>query len=133
VGAKAPALDRGDPALPTFNFLPGVALRVPVTDANNQPVGGVRYPDAVLTLGVPAPVAVPPVVTRSITETCGNFGGWRPFTSAELTARYGGVDRYVARYAPLLDGLIEQGRVLASDRAGVLAFVRGRYLGAPAM
>jgi hypothetical protein len=132
-GPKAPALDRGDPALPTFNFLPGVALRVPVTDANNQPVGGVRYPDAALTLGVPSPVSVPPVVTRSITETCGNFGGWRPFTSAELTARYGSADRYVALYGRVLDGLIAQGRVLASDRAGVLAFVRGRYLSAPAM
>jgi len=116
-----------------ISFFPGVALLVPTTDADNQPMGGVRYPDVVLTLGVPAPVAVPPVVTRSITETCGNFGGWRPFTSAELTARYGGVDRYVALYGLLLDGLIAQGRVLASDRAGVLAFVRGRYLSAPAM
>lgn len=130
-GPLAPALDRGDPALPMFNFLPGVALRVPVTDANNQPVGGVRYPDVVLTLGVPTPVSVPPVATRSITDTCGNFGGWRPFTSAELTARYGSVDRYVAGYGLLLDGLIAQGRVLASDRDGVLAFVRGRYVSAP--
>jgi Alpha/beta hydrolase domain len=130
-GPEPPALDGGNPALPTFNFLPGVALRVPVTNANNQPVGGVLYPDVVLTLGVPAPVAVPPVATRSITDTCGNFGGWRPFTAAELTARYGSVDRYVTVYGLLLDGLIAQGRVLAPDRAGVLAFVRSRYLSAP--
>jgi hypothetical protein len=76
-------------------------------------------------------VSVPPVATRSITDTCGNFGGWRPFTAAELTARYGSADRYVAAYGQLLDRLVARGRVLASDRAVVLAFVRSRYQSAP--
>jgi hypothetical protein len=131
-GPTAPDLDNGNPALPLFNFLPGHTLLVPVADANNQPLGGVTYPDAALTLGVPGPVSVPPVATRSITDTCGNLGGWRPFTQPELAARYGSVDRYVARYSVLLDRLIAQGRVLESDRTGVLAFVRGRFVNAPA-
>jgi hypothetical protein len=84
-----------------------------------------------MALGIPSPVSVPPVATRSITDTCGNYGGWRPFTAAELDARYGGADRYVTAYGTLLDRLIARGQVLASDRAGVLAFVGGRYRAAP--
>jgi hypothetical protein len=132
-GPAAPVLDQGNPDLPLFNPLPGVRLRVPVVDADNQPVGGrVRFPDAVLTLGVPAPVSVPPVATRSIADTCGNFGGWRPFTASQLATRYGSVEQYVAAYAPLLDRLIARGYVLPTDRAGILAFVRTRFLAAPA-
>jgi len=130
-GPAPPDLDRADPNLPLFNFLPGVNLRVPVVDQNGQPAGGVEYPDIALTLGTPRPVSVPPVATRSITDTCGNYGGWRPFTAAEIQARYGGADQFVAAYASVLDPLIAQGRILASDRAGVLAFVRNRYLAAP--
>jgi hypothetical protein len=130
-GPAPPGLDRADPALPLFNFLPGIDLRVPAVDQNNQPVGGVVFPDVALTLGTPSPVSVPPVATRSITDTCGNYGGWRRFTAAELEARYGGVDRYLTAYASMLDRLVVRGQVLASDRAGVLAFVRDRYLAAP--
>jgi hypothetical protein len=107
-------------------------LKVPVASADSQPLGGITFPDAQLTLGVPSPVSVPPVATRSITDTCGNFGGWRPFTASQLTARYRSVDRYLTAYAQLLDRLIARGQVLASDRAGVLDFVRDRYQSAPA-
>jgi hypothetical protein len=131
-GPTAPDLDRGDPTLPLFNFLPGVRLRVPVVDADNQPSGGVPFPDVRLSLGAPGPVAVPPVATRSIADTCGNFGGWQPFTSARLTARYGSVDQYVAAYDRLLSPMIARGYVLPSDRAGILAYVRGVYDSAPA-
>jgi hypothetical protein len=131
-GPAAPDLDRGDPTLPLFNFLPGVSLRVPVVDADNQPLGGVTFPDVRLSLGAPGPVSVPPVVTTSIAQTCGNFGGWQPFTSAQLTARYGSVDRYVAAYDRLLKPLIAKGFVLSADRAGILDYVRGVYDSAPA-
>lgn len=131
-GPVGPDLDHDDPTLPLFNFLPGVRLTVPAVDADNQPVGGgVLFPDVLLTLGRPAPVAVPPVATRSITDTCGNFGGWRPFTAAELTARYGNVRRYVAEYARVLDGVIARGYVLGSDRTGMLEYVRDLYTTAP--
>jgi Alpha/beta hydrolase domain len=126
-------LDQDNPALPLFNFLPGVDLKVPVTNADNQPTGGrVTYPDIALTLGSPTPVSVPPVATRSILDTCGNFGGWRPFTAAQLAARYGSVDAYVTAYGKLLDRLIDRGNVLAADRDGILAFVRNLYNAAPA-
>jgi hypothetical protein len=131
-GPAPPDLDLGDPALPLFNFLPGVTLRVPVVDPQNQPVGGVTFPDVALTLGVPSPVAVPPVATRSITDTCGNLGGWRPFTAAQLAGRYGDVERYLSRYAVLLDRLIADGYVLPGDRPGILDVVRARYTSAPA-
>jgi hypothetical protein len=130
-GPGQPDLDRSDPTLPLFNFLPGVRLLVPVVDSDNQPLGGITFPDVRLTLGRPTPVAVPPVATRSITDTCGNFGGWQRFTAAQLTARYGSVDRYVAAYGRILDELIARGHVLRSDRAGVLDYVRGLYNTAP--
>jgi hypothetical protein len=130
--ATAPVLDQGNPNLPLFNFLPGVDLKVPVANADNQPQGGrVSYPDVVLSLGSPTPVSVPPVATRSILDTCGNFGGWQPFTAAQLQARYGSVDNYVDRYGQLLDRLIRSGNVLAADRDGLLAFVRTLYNAAP--
>jgi Alpha/beta hydrolase domain len=122
----------GDPNLPLFNFLPGHDLRVPVTNRANQPVGGALFPDAVLSLGRPSPVSVPPVATRSITDTCGNFGGFVPFTARQLRARYGSVDRYARAYAVLLDRLVARGLVLRADRTAILDFARTRYLGAPA-
>jgi Alpha/beta hydrolase domain len=122
----------GDPNLPLFNFLPGHDLRVPVTNRANQPVGGALFPDAVLSLGMPAPVSVPPVATRSILDTCGNFGGFVPFTATQLSARYGSVDRYARAYSFLLDRLIARGLVLRADRTAILDFARTRYLAAPA-
>jgi hypothetical protein len=130
VGPAAPDLDQNNPALPLFNFLPGVTLTVAATDANGEPVGRVVFPDAALPLGKPMPVSVPPVATRSITDTCGNFGGWRPFTAAELKVRYGSVDQFVAAYAHVLDGVIRQGYVLAADRAEILTDVRIRFIAA---
>jgi hypothetical protein len=130
-GPAQPDLDRSDPALPLFNFLPGVNLMVPLVNFDNQPLGGVTFPDVVLALGRPGPVSVPPVATRSITDTCGNFGGWQPFTATQLTARYGSVDRYASAYGKILDGLIARGYVLRTDRAGVLDYVRGLYSSAP--
>jgi hypothetical protein len=122
----------GDPNLPLFNFLPGHDLKVPVTNRANQPVGGALFPDAVLSLGMPSPVSVPPVATRSILDTCGNLGGFVPFTADQLSARYGSVDRYARAYSFLLDRLIARGLVLRADRTAILDFARTRYLAAPA-
>jgi hypothetical protein len=123
----APDLDQNNPALPLFNFLPGVTLTIAKTNADGEPVGGVVFPDAALPLGTPTPVSVPPVATRSITDTCGNFGGWVKFTAAQLTARYGSVDTFVNAYAAILDRVIAQGYVLKADRAGILSDIRARY------
>ncbi|MEN3298874.1 alpha/beta hydrolase domain-containing protein [Pseudonocardia sp.] len=100
-----------------------------MTTVDNQPVGGTRFPDAALPLGVLTPASVPPVTTRLITETCGNLGGFRPFTAAELPRRYVTADRYLAAYTVLLDRLIRRGLVLPADRAGILIFAATRYRG----
>ncbi|SFT53786.1 hypothetical protein SAMN05660657_01454 [Geodermatophilus amargosae] len=119
----------GDPA--SFNDLPGVALQVPRTDpVTLQPLGGVRFPDAVVPLGRPVPVALSPVGTSSITDVCGNWGGWQPFTAAELAERYGSVDGYLAQYAAAVDAQVRDGRLDASEAPGMLAAARAAYLAA---
>jgi hypothetical protein len=130
-GPAAPDLDNNDPTLPLFNFLPNVKLLVPVVDKDNQPQGGITFPDVALSLGTPGPVSVPPVATRSIADTCGNFGGWTRFTAAQLTARYGSVSHYLDRYSGILNHLIADGYLLPADRAGILGYVQGLYETAP--
>src|SRR5882757_2044146 len=49
-----------------FNPLPATELSVPLTDADDQPVGGVRFPETDHPIGRPNPVSLPPVVTSSI-------------------------------------------------------------------
>ncbi|PWW23705.1 hypothetical protein JD79_02881 [Geodermatophilus normandii] len=122
----APAGDRA-----SFNDLPGVALQVPRTDpVTAQPLGGVRFPDAVVPLGRPVPVALSPVGTTSITDVCGNWGGWQPFSAAELAQRYGSVDGYLAQYAAAVDAQVRDGHLDESERAGMLAAARTAYLAA---
>ena len=103
-----------------FNPLPGVTLEVPVTDADDQPAGGVRFPEVEHPIGRPAPVSLPPVVTTSIDGTCGNLGEWQQFTAAQLMERYGNQLNYLNLYAASLDKLIAEGYLLASDRAQML-------------
>ena len=79
-----------------FNPLPGVTLEVPTVDANLWPVGGVRFPDADYPVGEPTPVSIPPVSTQSISTTCGNMGGWQPYTQAQLTQRYQSEANYLS-------------------------------------
>jgi len=103
-----------------FNPLPGVTLEVPVTDADDQPVGGVRFPEVDHPVGRPKPVSLAPVVTNSIEATCGNLGEWQQFTTAQLVERYGDQSNYVKLYAASLDKLIAEGYLLPSDRAQML-------------
>jgi len=103
-----------------FNPLPEVTLEVPVTDGDDQPVGGVRFPETDHPVGRPKPVSLPPVVTTSIDATCGNLGEWQQFSAAELTERYGDQSNYLKLYAASLDKLIGGGYVLASDRDPML-------------
>ena len=115
------------PAHPFFNGLPGVTLRVPQLDAAAQPVGGVRFPEVDLPIGVASPVAVPHVGTTAITDICGNFGGWVPRTKPDLDAQYGDESAYVALYAQKVDALVAAGFVLAEDKAGMLAAAAALY------
>jgi len=124
------ALGPAPPASEHFNALPGVALRVPVVDADAMPVGGVRFPDAELPLGRPVPVALSPCGTSSIDDVCGNFGGWQPFPPDEVRARYGSPDEYAARYAEAYDALVSDGFALVSDRARAVADAGRTFAGA---
>jgi hypothetical protein len=103
-----------------FNALPMAELHVPTVDDDAWPTGGVRFPEADLPLGAPAPAAVPPVVTTSIDATCGNFGGFRRFDAAELVHRYGTRAAYRERYAAKVDRLIREGFLLEEDKAALV-------------
>jgi hypothetical protein len=121
------------PAAATVNELPGVPLLVPAVDADTaQPLGGVRFPEAVVPLGRPVPVALGPVGTSSITDVCGNWGGWEPFTADELRERYGDVDGYLARYGAAVDDQIAAGYLRTAERARALDRARAAYLAAGA-
>jgi hypothetical protein len=117
---------------PNFNPLPGVRLSVPVTDENDQPLGGVRFPDAEYPVGRAVPPSVPPVVTTSIDATCGNLGGWQQFSAEELTKRYGSEANYLKLYAGSLDKLIAAGYLLASDRDEMMKTAAALYERRPA-
>jgi hypothetical protein len=109
------------------NPLAGTALQVPVVDADAQPVGGVRFPEVEQPVGKPVPVSLSPVITTTIANTCGNLGGWQPFTADQLAQRYQNASTYVNRYAAALDKLIASGYVLPSDRAKLLAQAAALY------
>jgi hypothetical protein len=106
-------------------------VAVPIVDREAQPIGGLRLPDVDLPLGRLEPVALPPVTTSSITAICGNFGGYQPFTAAELAGRYGSVERYEAKIHPLVERLIRRGHLLPGDRTWVIDDLRARYHAAP--
>lgn len=103
-----------------FNPLTAAELQVPKTDEDGWPLGGVRFPEADLPLGIPAPVAIPPVVTTSISATCGNSGGFRRFEPAELVRRYETRAAYRNRYALWVDQLIAQGFLLPEDKGALV-------------
>ncbi|MEX1007194.1 MAG: alpha/beta hydrolase domain-containing protein [Acidimicrobiia bacterium] len=113
-----------------FNALPGVMLQVPRVDADAQPIGGVRFPDVELPLGRAEPVALPPCGASSITDACGNFGGWQPFSASELARRYGSVDAYAERYAKLADSLLADGFLLPRDRDIMIESARRHFTSA---
>ena len=108
-----------------FNPLTAAELQVPSTDPDAWPLGGVRFPEADMPLGSPAPVAIPPVVTTSIAATCGNLGGYRAFDRAEAIRRYRTRAEYQAEYARRIDRLIAEGFLLAEDKAAMVEGAQG--------
>jgi len=105
-----------------FNPLAGANVQVPLTDKNAWPVGGVRFPDAEYPMGKPEPVSLPPVITTSIDETCGNRGQFRPFTTAELNQRYGSKEKYLELYREQIQKLAAQGFLLAEDEPAMIGY-----------
>ncbi len=130
-GLPSSAVFELEPPAPSavVNELPGVELLVPAVDDDTaMPLGGVRFPDAAVPLGRPVPVALGPVGTSSITDVCGNWGGWEPFAAEELRARYGDVEGYLARYGAALDEQIRAGYLHAAERDPMLARGRAAFL-----
>ncbi len=99
------------------NRLEGTPLWAPETAPNGMPVGGIPMLDAALPLGLPRPIALPPVEIASISDTCGNFSGWEPFSVEELTRRYGGRANYIETGAPK-GGRPGRSRLSARRRSG---------------
>ena len=93
---------------------------MPRTDADGQPVGGVRFPEVDLRLGRLQPVSLSPSVTTSSGAVCGNSGGFTPFAPAAVAAR-GSQAQYVARFDRALRRLVAQGYLLEADRPEMLA------------
>lgn len=110
-----------------FNPLKGATLQVPTVDADAQPEGGVRFPEVVVPVGEPEPVSLPPVITTTIANTCGNLGEWQAFWGGELARRYGSKAAFLEKYAAALDPLIAHGYVLVEDRASMLEFAARLY------
>ena len=107
------------------NPLAGVALKVPRM-VDGQPQGGVVLPDIAFPLGAADPPALPPVGTTSITDVCGNFGGWRALDGTALTRRYATRAAYLDKVAAHTDRLIADGYLLARDRASTIAAITAR-------
>lgn len=117
--SKVFKLTAAPPSSPTFNGLPGVAVRVPVIE-NGWPAGGVEFPESALRIGDIDPPAVAPAVTSSIAETCGNFSGFKPYSRGFLDRLYGGRSGWLESYGEQVDRLIREGFLLAEDKAGMV-------------
>ena len=109
------------PGAAPLNGLPGYAIRVPKTDTAGMPVGGVPMLEQTLPLGRPVPPAVPPVSTRSITDVCGNFGGWQRYTRKELIQRYGSLQNYLVMAIAQQARQQSEGFLLPADSAAEMA------------
>ena len=70
-----------------------------------------------LPLGLPRPIALPPVEIASINDTCGNFSGWEAFSVDELTRRYGGRANYMELARQKAADLVAVGYLLDEDEA----------------
>jgi hypothetical protein len=66
------------------------------------------------------PPALTPVSTASTTATCGNYGGWHPYTGDQLRSRYVSRERYLAAYDTLAVRLVAQRLLLDADRQSLL-------------
>jgi hypothetical protein len=102
------------------NRLDGTPLWTPKSAPNGMPVGGIPMLEATLPLGLPRPIALPPVEIASINGTCGNFSGWEPFSVDELTRRYGGRARYIELARQRVGDLVAAGYLLEEDETAAI-------------
>ena len=107
----------------TFNDSIGASLEVPKTDSNGWPLGGVRTPDEAYPIGSPTTtasdgaqiVSLPPALTNSISDTCGNADEFAVDSASQLASLYTNQTNYVSLYDTQVKTLISEGYVLPSD------------------
>jgi hypothetical protein len=109
-----------------LNWLRGTQLWASETTPDGVPVGGIPMLEAALPLGLPRPIALPPVEIASINDTCGNFSGWRPFPVDELTRRYGARANYMEIARQKAADLAAAGYLLEEDEAAAIHEVEAR-------
>ena len=102
------------------NRLDGTPLWTPKSAPNGMPAGGIPTLEAALPLGLPRPIALPPVDIASISDTCGNFSGWEAFSVAELTRRYGPRANYTEIARQKAVDLVAAGYLLEEDEAAAI-------------
>jgi hypothetical protein len=111
------ALEPVSAEIEDVNRLDGTPLWTPQTALNGMPVGGIPTLEAALPLGLPRPIAVPPVEIASISDTCGNFSGWEAFSVDEITRRYGSRANYIEMARQKAADLVAAGYLLDQDEA----------------
>jgi Alpha/beta hydrolase domain len=117
----APFILNAVPAeLEGVNRLDGTALWTPKSAPNGMPLGGIPMLEASLPIGLPRPIALPPVEIASINDTCGNFSGWEAFSVDELTRRYGDRARYIEMARQKTTDLVAAGYLLEEDEAAAI-------------
>jgi hypothetical protein len=114
--ALAPVSDE----LEGVNRLDGTPLWTPKNAPNGMPLGGIPTLEAALPLGLPRPIALPPVEIASINDTCGNFSGWEAFSIDELTRRYGERAHYIEMARQKAVDLVAAGYLLEEDEAAAI-------------
>ena len=110
------------------NYLPRAVVQVPVTDSDDNPVGGVRLPDVSVPLGTHGRPNAP--LSKSV---CRLAGSYKPFASTaqerasttdtrlSLQERYaGGLNEYVLRVIEAADQLVAQRHLLPDDAAVIV-------------
>ena len=114
------ALEPVSDELEGVNRLDGTPLWTPKSAPNGMPVGGIPTLEAALPLGLPRPIALPPVEIASINDTCGNFSGWEAFSVDELTRRYGERAHYIEMARQKAVDLVAAGYLLEEDEAAAI-------------
>ena len=109
-----------------LNRLGATPLFIPKTGPNGAPMGGIPMLEAALPLGLAEPVALPPVVIAAISETCGNFSGWRPFPADELARLYGSRANYLKLARKQTAELVAAGYLLDEDAAAAIGQVEAK-------
>jgi hypothetical protein len=114
------ALEPVSAELEGVNRLNGTPLWTPKVASNGMPQGGIPTLEAALPLGLPRPIALPPVEIASINDTCGNFSGWEAFSIDELTRRYGERAHYLEMARQKAVDLVAAGYLLEEDEPAAI-------------